>query len=136
MKAYACNFEMAQKSNCSVSLKKVSHLKVLTCDGYFELKLKRNETVRFLSHLKVTCISYVAYALTCQHFLRCLFEPSQGPPRIQNCQKVFFVLLNLFSSINKIYTNDRDRFECTMGFFIIFRNFKKLKLFIFDRNLN
>ena len=37
-------------------LKKVSHLKVLTRDGYFELKLKRNWTVRILSHLKVTCI--------------------------------------------------------------------------------
>ena len=36
-------------------LKKVSHLKVLTRDGYFELKLKKNWTVRILSHLKVTC---------------------------------------------------------------------------------
>ena len=36
-------------------LKKVSQLKVLTRDGYFELKLKKNWTVRILSHLKVTC---------------------------------------------------------------------------------
>ena len=73
MKAFACNFEMAQNSNCSVflkfqleiskirrengfeakrvrilshlrvfELKKVSQLKVLTRDGYFELKLKKN----------------------------------------------------------------------------------------------
>ena len=52
MKAFACNFEIVFASNPFslrilshlrvFELKKVSQLKVLTRDGYFELKLKRN----------------------------------------------------------------------------------------------
>ena len=110
MKAYASNFEMAQNSNCSVSLefqldiiitcqnlemahflssktprwlkirieigfeakmirilshlrvfelKKVSHLKVLTRDGYFD----------FLSHLKVPPVVPNTFEI----FLKCVF---------------------------------------------------------------
>ena len=39
-------------------LKKVSHLRILTRDQYFEQKLKRNWMVRTLSHLKITYICY------------------------------------------------------------------------------
>ena len=39
-------------------LKKVSQLRILTRDQYFEQKLKRNWMVRTLSHLKITCIPH------------------------------------------------------------------------------
>ena len=52
----------------------MSYLKVLTHDGHFELKIKRNWSVPIFSHLLFTC--------TWKHLLRWLFEPSQGPPRM------------------------------------------------------
>ena len=39
-------------------LKKVSHLRILTRDQYFEQELKRNWMIRTLSHLKITCICH------------------------------------------------------------------------------
>ena len=71
MLAYACDFKIAQNSkrnwvrckndsNFELSQKfqteKVRYLKVLTRGRFFEQKLKRNEIVRILSFLKITCI--------------------------------------------------------------------------------
>ena len=64
--------------------KKGSHLKVLTRDGHFQLKIKRNWSVRILSRLKVTG--------TWQHLLRWLFEPSQGPPRMYSLYCIAYTI--------------------------------------------
>ena len=51
---FSSNSEPSQNSRT----KKVSHLRILTRDQYFEQKLKRNWIVRTLSHLKITCICH------------------------------------------------------------------------------
>ena len=37
-------------------VKKVGHLRILTRDGYFELKLERKWMIRILGHLRISCI--------------------------------------------------------------------------------
>ena len=47
-------------------LKKVSHLKFLTRDQFFEQKLKRYWMIRILSYLKITCKDFTEVNTWCR----------------------------------------------------------------------
>ena len=115
----------------SISLRILSHLRILTRDQNFEQKLKRNCMIRILSHLKITCICHhVTW-----HPSMSFWTISRYPPYDGSLSKwrTFFSVTSKFSRIlSKWRINDQKvrHFDKTAKYHRIFKmaNFNWAKL--------
>ena len=100
-------------------LKKVSHLRILTRDQYFEQKLRRNWIVRTLSHLNMPSCDMTSFDVFLSHlkippvprFMFWVAEPNKsifGPlhAKLQVKQTVFKFKGELWGSFENLTSSD------------------------------